>query len=302
MPTIVRGTEYAELSAFVAVTKERSFRRAPNRLGLLPSALSHTIRELEERLGAKLLNRTTRSIAPTEAGRELYDRLVPAFADIAGALEVVRAFGVRPSGTVRLNLPKLAANMILAPALGRFAREHPQVHLELAVDDGLTDIVASGLDAGIRPGELILRDMVAVRVTPDLRSAVVASPSYLALHPGPQTPRDLKDHVCINYRFAASGALYRWPFAKDGESLDVAVEGSLTLNDMDLVRTAALDGAGLACTLEYSVDEDLASGRLVRLLDDWCQTFPGFFLYYPEQRRISPALRVLIDFLAYKRH
>jgi DNA-binding transcriptional LysR family regulator len=294
----VRGSEYAELAAFVAVAKERSFRRAASRLGLSPSALSHTIRELEERLGAKLLNRTTRSVAPTEAGRDLYDRLAPAFADITGAVEAVRAFGEQPSGTVRLNLPKLAAEMILAPALGRFARAYPDVHLELAVDDGLSDIVAAGFDAGIRPGELVQRDMVAVRVTPDLRSAVVGSPGYIALRPAPQTPRDLKDHACINYRFAASGALYRWQFARAGEVIDVAVEGSLTLNDMDLVRTAALDGAGLACTLENSVEGDVAAGRLVRVLDDWCQPFSGFFLYYPGRRQMPSALRVLIDFLA----
>jgi DNA-binding transcriptional LysR family regulator len=294
----MRGTEYAELAAFVAVTKERSFRRAASRLGLSPSALSHTIRELEERLGAKLLNRTTRSVAPTEAGRDLYDRLAPAFADITGAVEAVRAFGDQPSGTVRLNLPKLAAEMILAPALGRFARAYPDVHLELAVDDGLSDIVAAGFDAGIRPGELVQRDMVAVRITPDLRSAVVGSPGYIAMRPAPQTPRDLKDHACINYRFAASGALYRWQFARAGEVIDVAVEGSLTLNDTDLVRTAALDGAGLACTLENGVEDDVAAGRLVRVLEDWCQPFSGFFLYYPGRRQMPSALRVLVDFLA----
>jgi DNA-binding transcriptional LysR family regulator len=293
----MRGTEYAELAAFVAITQERNFRRASARLGLSPSALSHTIRELEERLGAKLFNRTTRSVAPTEAGRGLYDRVAPAFADIAGAVAAVRAFGDRPSGAVRLNLPKLAAEIILAPALGRFSRAYPDVHLELAVDDDLTDIVAAGFDAGIRPGELVQRDMVAVRVTPDLRTAVVGSPDYLASRPPPRTPRDLKDHSCINYRFAASGALYRWPFARAGEALDVAVEGSLTLNDTDLIRAAALDGAGLACTLENSVEDDLAAGRLVRVLEDWCQPFSGFFLYYPGRRQMPPALRALIDFL-----
>ena len=234
------GMEYAELAAFVAVTQERSFRRAAARLGLSPSALSHTIRELEERVGSKLLNRTTRSLAPTEAGRSLFDRLAPAFADMAGAVEAVRGFSDRPSGTARLNLPRLAAEMVLGPAFGRFSRAYPKVHLELAVDDGVTDIVAAGFDAGIRPGELVQRDMVAVRVTSDLRSAVIGSPGYLALHPYPKTPRDLKDHLCINYRFAASGALYRWQFARASEVLDVAVEGSLTLNDTGLIRAAAL--------------------------------------------------------------
>ena len=293
----MRGSDYAELLAFVSVAEERSFRRAAVRLGLSPSALSHTIRGLEERLGAKLLNRTTRSVALTEAGQGLLDRLTPAFADIAGAVGAVRAASARPSGRVRLNLPKLAAELILAPTFGRFARAYPDVHLELMVDDGLTDVVAAGFDAGIRPGERVHRDMMAVRVSPDLRTAVVGSPDYLAARPIPITPRDLKDHACINYRFAASGALYRWPFARGGEVFDVAVEGALTLNDTDLIRVAALDGLGLACTLEDTVADDLAAGRLLRVLEDWCRPFPGFFLYYPGRRQVPPALRVLIEML-----
>ena len=293
----MRGTEYAELAAFVAVAQERSFRRASMRLGLSPSALSHTIRELEERLGAKLLNRTTRSVAPTDAGLSLLGRLAPAFADIAGAVGAVSAFRDQPSGTVRLNLPKLAAQTTLAPAFGRFARAYPDVHLELTVDDGLTDIVAGGFDAGIRPGERVQRDMVAVRVTPDLRTAVVGSPGYLGLRPRPRTPHDLRDHACINYRWAGSRALYRWPFEKAGETLEVAVEGPLTLNDTDLILAAALDGVGLACTLESVVAGHVAAGRLVRLLEEWCQPFSGFFLYYPGRRQVPTALRALIDFL-----
>jgi DNA-binding transcriptional LysR family regulator len=293
----MRGAEYAELAAFVAVAQERSFRRASVRLGLSPSALSHTVRELEERLGAKLLNRTTRSVAPTDAGLSLLDRLAPAFADIAGAVEAMSAFRDRPSGTVRLNLPKLAAQMALAPAFGRFARAYPDVRLELTVDDGLTDIVAGGFDAGIRPGERVQRDMVAVRVTPDLRTAVVGSPDYLGSRPRPRTPHDLRDHTCINYRWAGSRALYRWPFEKAGEALEVAVEGPLTLNDTDLILAAALDGVGLACILESAVAGHVAAGRLVRVLEEWCQPFPGFFLYYPGRRQVPMALRALIDFL-----
>lgn len=293
----MRGTEYAELAAFVAVAQERSFRRASVRLGLSPSALSHTIRELEERLGAKLLNRTTRSVAPTDAGLGLLDRLAPAFADIAGAVGAVSAFRNRPSGTVRVNLPKLAAQMALAPAFGRFARAYPEVRLELTVDDGLTDIVAGGFDAGIRPGERVQRDMVAVRVTPDLRTAVVGSPGYLASRPRPHTPRNLRGYACINYRWAGSRALYRWPFGKAGEALEVAVEGPLTLNDTDLILAAALDGVGLACLLESAVAGHVAAGRLVRVLEEWCQPFPGFFLYYPGRRQVPTALRALIDFL-----
>ena len=293
----MRGTKFAELAAFVAVAQERSFRRASVRLGLSPSALSHTIRELEERLGAKLLNRTTRSVAPTDAGLDLLDRLAPAFADIAGAVQAVSAFRDQPSGTVRLNLPKLAAQMALAPAFGRFARAYPDVRLELTVDDALTDIVAGGFDAGIRPGERVQRDMVAVRVTPDLRTAIVGSPGYLASQPRPHTPRDLRGHACINYRWAGSGALYRWPFEKAGEALEVAVEGPLTLNDTDLILAAALDGVGLACLLEGAVAGHVAAGRLVRVLDEWCQPFSGFFLYYPGRRQVPTPLRALIDFL-----
>ncbi len=293
----MRGADYAELAAFVAVAQERSFRRAAARMGLSPSALSHTIRELEERLGAKLLNRTTRSVAPTDAGLGLLNRLAPAFADIAGAVEAVRAVQDRPAGTVRLNVPKLAASMALAPVFGRFACAYPDVRLELTVDDGLTDIVAGGFDAGIRPGERVQRDMVAVRVTPDLRAAVVGSPGYFAARPPPRTPRDLRSHLCVNYRYAGSRALFRWMFEKDGEVLDATVEGPLTMNDADLIVTAALEGVGLACTLEGCVADHLAAGRLVRVLDDWCQPFPGFFLYYPGRRHTAPALRALVDFL-----
>lgn len=293
----MRGAEYAELAAFVAVAQERSFRRAATRLSLSPSALSHTIRELEERLGAKLLNRTTRSVAPTDAGLSLFNRLAPAFSDIAGAVEAVSAFRDRPSGTVRLNLPRLAAVIVLAPAFGDFTRAYPDVRLELTVDDSLTDIVAGGFDAGIRLGERVQQDMVAVRVTPDLRVAVIGSPGYFASRGQPHTPPDLRQHACINYRWTESGALYRWKFEREGEALDVAVEGPLTLNDTDLILAAALDGVGLAYLLERRVAGHLAAGKLVRVLDEWYPPFPGFFLYYPGRRQMPPALRALIDFL-----
>ncbi len=231
----------------MAVAQALSFRRASVRLGLSPSALSHAIRELEARLGARLLNRTTRSVALTDAGQALFDRLRPAFADIAGAVEAVRAYHDRPSGTVRINLPKLAAHSVLAPTFGRFARAYPEVRLEATVDDGLTDIVAGGFDAGVRPGERLQRDMVAVRITPDLRTAVVGSPAYFANRPAPVRPEDLQDHACINYRWSGGG-LYRWPFEREGKAFDVQVEGPLTLNDTDLILAAALDGwAWRAC-------------------------------------------------------
>ncbi|EYF00313.1 LysR family transcriptional regulator [Chondromyces apiculatus] len=293
----MRGTEYADLAAFVAVAQERSFRRASARLGLSPSALSHTIRALEERLGAKLLNRTTRSVAPTEAGLSLLQRLAPAFADITSAVEGVNAFRERPTGTLRLNVPRMAANMVLAPLFGRFARDYPDVRLEVLVEDGLIDIVAQGFDAGIRLGEYVQRDMVAVRVTPDLRAAVVGSPAYLAARPAPRTPRDLRKHACIGFRQVTSGAMYRWEFEREGEALEVAVEGPLTLDDPDLMVAAALDGVGLACSLEHHVADHLAAGRLVRVLEDWCPPFPGFFLYYPGRRQMPAALRALIDLI-----
>ena len=293
----MRGAEYGDLSSFVAVAEALSFRRASVRLGLSPSALSHAIRALETRLGARLLNRTTRSVALTDAGRALFDRLQPAFADIAGAVEAVRAYHDRPSGTVRINLPKLAAHSVLAPAFGRFARAYPEVRLEVAVDDGLTDIVAAGFDAGVRPGERLQRDMVAVRITPDLRTAVVGSPAYLAVRPAPRTPEDLQDHACINYRWSDGGALYRWPFQREEKAFDVQVEGPLTMNDTDLILAAALDGVGLACLLEDRVAPDIAAGRLVRVLEDFSPTFPGFFLYYAGRRETPPALRALVDFL-----
>ena len=293
----MRGAEYADLASFVAVAQALSFRRASARLGLSPSALSHAIRELEARLGARLLNRTTRSVALTDAGRALFDRLQPAFSDIADAVEAVQAYQDRPSGTVRLNLPKLAAHSVLAPTFGRFARTYPEVRLEVTVDDGLTDIVAGGFDAGVRPGEQLQRDMVAVRITPDLRTAVVGSPAYFTGHPAPARPEDLQDHACINYRWSGSGAVYRWPFVRAGEAFKVQVEGPLTLNDTDLILAAALDGAGLACLLEDRVGPDLAAGRLVRVLESWSPTFPGFYLYYAGRRQTPPALRALIDFL-----
>lgn len=293
----MRGAEFADLAAFVAVAEQRSFRRAAARLGLSPSALSHAMRALEERLGAKLLNRTTRSVALTEAGSQLLARLAPAFGEIAGAIEDVNAFRQSPSGTVRLNAPRLAAHLVLAPAFGRFTRAYPDVHLEVEEDDRFTDIVARGFDAGIRFGEHVERDMVAVRISPDLRAAIVASPHYFEQRLRPITPHDLKDHACIRFRQMASGALYRWEFERTVEKLDVVVDGPLTLDDPDLMIAAALDGVGLAYAIEARIADHLAAGRLVRVLEDWCPPFPGFYLYYPSRRQLSAAMRALTDFL-----
>lgn len=294
---IPRGSDYAELAAFLAVAEAGNFARAASRLGVSRSALSHTIRALEERVGTRLFNRTTRSVALTDAGRSLQSRLPPAFAEIAQAVESLRDFRDQPSGIVRLNVLRLGAEMLLSDALPRFAKAYPDVEVQLTIDDELTDIVAGGFDAGIRPGELVQKDMIAVRVTPPLRAAIVGSPGYFERHPVPRHPRDLADHVCVNYHWKKTGTFYRWPFERDGEVMDVAVTGPISVNDSGLTTRAALYGAGLACTLEGSIRDELADGRLIRVLEDWCPPLPGFFLYYPSRRHMPPGLRALIDFL-----
>jgi DNA-binding transcriptional LysR family regulator len=296
----MRGTEYAELAAFLAIAEERNFRRAARRLSMSPSALSHSMRDLEERLGARLLNRTTRSVAPTEAGANLLGRLAPAFAEIAAALEVVHAFRDRPSGTIRVNMPRPAADVVFVPALTRFTAAYPDVRLDLIIDDEFIDIVAGGFDAGVRLGELVQRDMVAVRLTPDIRFTIVGSPCYFASRPRPVTPRDLHDHACINYRFARSGAVYDWRFAKGDESLVVSVDGPITTNDLSIGLAAAMEGTGLVRMMEARVAGHVAAGRLIPVLEDWCPRYPGFFLYYPSRRQMSPALRAAIDFFRFK--
>jgi DNA-binding transcriptional LysR family regulator len=297
----MRASELAELTAFVTVAEELSFRRAAARLDLTPSTLSHSLRALEDRLGVRLLNRTTRTVALSDAGRALLEQLAPAFATIDGAVEQVNAARSTPRGTVRLNVPLMAATLVLAPQFGTFARRYPDVVLEIAVQDGFTDVVRGGFDAGIRLGESVGQDMVSVPITGPFRTAIVGSPSYLARHPAPVTPHDLKHHRCIGWRQIASGALYRWEFVKDGEELAVSVRGPLVLDVQDLMIGAALDDVGLACVAEASVLEPLASGRLVRVLDDWCPPYPGFFLYYPGGRHTSAALRALVDVLRVKR-
>lgn len=292
-----RGTDYAELAAFVTVAQELSFRRAAVRLGLSPSALSHTIRALEERIGARLLNRTTRSVAPTDAGRDLLARLAPAFADIQGAVDAARSQHDQPAGSVRLNLPKVASRLLLTPAFGEFSRAYPGIRVDLTIEDDLGDIVAGGFDAGIRPGEHVQKDMVAVRVTPPLATAIVAAPAYLATRAAPRHPDDLARHACINYRFSRSGAVYRWSLGKGRRLLEANVSGPLSTNDADVLVDAALAGVGLCYTLETQVAAHLAAGRLVRVLDDWCQPFAGFFLYYPSRRQMPVPLRTLVDFL-----
>ena len=286
----------SDLSAFVAVATHRSFSRAAAELGLSPSALSHTVRSLEERLDLRLLNRTTRSVAPTEAGERLLERLRPALRDIDDALEDANAFRAKPAGRLRLNVPRSAALLLLAPVMTRFIKAYPQMRLEITTEDRLVDIVAGGYDAGVRFGESVERDMVAVRIGPDLRMAVVGSPAYFRRHPKPVKPRDLHGHACIRFRLP-SGGIYRWEFEKKGEVLEVEVDGPLTLSDQQVMLQAALDGAGLAIVLESHARPHLKARHLVRVLADWCPPFPGYFLYYPSRRQVPAGLRAFIDMM-----
>uniref|UniRef100_B0T7G9 Transcriptional regulator, LysR family n=1 Tax=Caulobacter sp. (strain K31) TaxID=366602 RepID=B0T7G9_CAUSK len=297
---MMRATEFGELRAFAAVAQERSFRRAATRLGVTPSALSHVIRALEERLGVKLLHRTTRSVAPTEAGAALLGRLVPAMTEIEHAVSEVGAFSDHPRGRLRLNLPRLAAEAVVLPKLGQFVQLYPDIVLDLVIDDSMADIVAEGFDAGIRAGAHVHSDMTAVRLSPDLRVAVVASPTYLASRGAPSTPQDLREHRCINYRWSQAGAVYRWGFARADEVLEVRIEAAITVNDTNLITRFALDGLGLAYILEDVVAEHLAAGRLVRVLDDWCRPSSGFHLYYSGRRHMSAPLRAMIEFYRFR--
>jgi DNA-binding transcriptional LysR family regulator len=289
--------ELSVLSAFLIVAEERSFTRAAKHLGVSPSALSHAIRGLEERLGVRLLARTTRSVAPTDAGEQFIARLSPAIADVRGALDQVTGLRARPAGRVRLVTSRVAARMVLAPRLAQFAREFPDVQLELTTtEESRLDLVVAGFDAGIHLGEFVARDMVAVRVSPEQRAAIVAAPSYFASRPKPKSPRDLPGHRCINFRHGSSG-VYHWEFDKGRKSLAVAVNGPLTVDDVDVLIRAAVDGVGLAFALEERVATQLAAGTLIRVLDDWCPPFAGYFLYYPSRRQQPPALSALIETL-----
>jgi DNA-binding transcriptional LysR family regulator len=298
----MRGVEYAELEAFLAVARERSFRRAADALAVSPSAISHTIRALEARLGARLVNRTTRSVSLTQAGQRLQARLAPAFADITGAVEEVASGGDRPAGLLRLTVPRVAAQMVLAPVLGRFLLQYPAIRLEVTVDDALVDSVADGFDAGIRLAEQVRRDMEGVPIGGALRGVVVGSPAYLTAHGIPCAPGDLHRFHWLNYRQPFSGRLLPWEFVREGEVVALSLEGPLASNDPDLLIAAALDGAGLAYVTEATIADHLAAGRLVRVLDEWCPAFEGWRLYYPRNRHLAPALKALIDFLSDPSH
>jgi DNA-binding transcriptional LysR family regulator len=285
--------DLSALAIFVAVATHRSFRRAAGELGVSASALSHAMRDLEARLGQRLLHRTTRRVGPTEAGERLLRRLRPTFRDISTALSELDLSADALVQRLRLSASPQAADLVLAPLLASTAQENPQLHLEIVTQTSPTEIIAGGFDAGIRLGERVTPDLTAIPFGPRQRWAVVASPQYLAAHPAPLTPRELRQHICIRYRLT-SGVIFRWPFEKGGEALDVDVDGKLTLSDQDLMLRAAVDGAGLACVFEAKAAPHVAAGRLVRVLEDWCPERAGFYLYHPRRHGVSPALQALI--------
>ena len=294
----MRGSDFAELKAFAAVVERASFARAADHLGFSPSALSQTIRQLETRLGVRLLNRTTRSVAPTSAGARLYERIVRVIQELDAAVaEAVEATG-RTAGTLRINTLSMAVDKLIAPRLGRFHRAYPQVVLDIVIDNGLSDIVAGRFDAGIRVGERLEKDMIAVRLTRDLEMTAVASPDYLTHHGEPKTPADLHSHLCINWRFPGSGAIHRWGFEKKGKKLEIAVEGALISNHQEIVVEGALQGLGIVYAYDNErIDDLIARGQLKRVLAEWSVTLPGLFLYYSNRRLPQPALRAFIDCL-----
>jgi DNA-binding transcriptional LysR family regulator len=290
----------SDLTAFLAVARARSFTRAAAGLGVSQSALSQTIAGLEERLGMRLLSRTTRSVAPTEAGERLLARIAPHFDGIAAELAALGELREKPAGTIRITTSEHAAVTRLWPVLAGFLPRYPDIKVELSVEAGLTDIVAERFDAGVRLGEQVEKDMVAVRIGPELRMAAIAAPAYLARHEAPQTPHELARHDCINLRLPTFGGFYPWEFEKEGRALNARVEGQLAFNNARLVRLAAEAGFGIGFLPEDQVREAMAAGRVVRVLADWCPPFPGYHLYYPSRRQPAPAFALLVEALRYR--
>ncbi|MBD9448121.1 MULTISPECIES: LysR family transcriptional regulator [unclassified Rhizobium] len=297
----MRKGDFSDLAVFIAVAEEGSFTRAAAKLGLSQSALSYAVRMLEERLKVRLLSRTTRSLSLTDAGEKLLNGLRPAFDHIDSELAALTALHDKPAGSIRITTFRHAAKTVLWPVLSKLLPDYPDISVEISLEEGLTDIVTGRFDAGIRLGEQVQKDMVAVKVSPDLRMAVVGSPSYFAKHKAPETPRDLGDHRCASYRQTTGGGLFAWEFERDGVELEVRVNGPLILNDGEMLEAAALDGLALAYTFESQVAHHIAEGRLVRVLEDWCQPFSGYHLYYPSRRQHTPAFALLLEALRYKR-
>jgi DNA-binding transcriptional LysR family regulator len=294
----MRRGDLGDLSAFIAIADQLSFRAGASRLGVTPSALSHSMRQLEERLGIRLLHRSTRSVSLTDAGLRLLERLRPAIDQIAGALEDLNQERNRPFGRLRIYAIHIAVAAVIAPVWHRFLSTYPEVHLELQVGAAPVDLVAKGFDAGIGPRDRVAADMIVVRVTGPMKVAVVGAPSYFARRRGPRTPEDLARHSCVQYRRYADGAVFEWPFERNGMSRKIAVDGRVMVNDPNLAVRAAVDGLGIAYTIEAEAQPFLRSGQLVRVLEDWSPSFEGLFLYYPGRRQVPAALRAFIDMIA----
>ncbi|MBB3001671.1 MAG: LysR family transcriptional regulator [Paraburkholderia tropica] len=290
-------SDLADITAFLAVAREGSFTKAAAQLGVSQSALSQTVRNLEARLGLRLLARTTRNVSPTEAGERLIQSVGPRLDEVEAELAALTALREKPAGIVRIAAGEHAAESLLWPAIEKLLPAYPDITIELVIDNGLTDIVEQRLDAGVRLGEQVARDMVAVRIGPDIRMAVVGTPAYFARHPKPKTPQDLTAHNCVNIRMPTAGSLYAWEFERAGRALKVRVEGRLIFNTATLAVRAALAGAGLACVPEARVLAHIERGELLRVLSDWCAPFPGFYLYYPSRRQPTPAFTVVADAL-----
>jgi DNA-binding transcriptional LysR family regulator len=289
-----------DLATFVAVANARSFTKAAAQLGVSQSALSHTMRALEDRLGVRLLARTTRSVAPTEAGERLLDVIGPHLEGIETGLAALNMVRDRPAGIIRITASEHAASYVLYPALARLLPDYPEIKVEISVDNMLTDIVAGRFDAGVRLGEQVERDMIAVRIAPDMRMAVVGTPAYFAAHPEPRVPQDLTGHNCIGMRLPTHGGLLPWEFERDGREINVRPKGQLIFNASPLGLKAALGGLGLGYCPDDMAEPHVAEGRLIRVLEDWCAPFPGHHLYYPSRRQHAPAFALLVDLLRYR--
>ncbi len=296
----MKRDELGDLISFLAVYEERSFTRAAARLGTSQSALSHTVKRLEERVALRLLTRTTRNVSPTEAGERLAEALRPALDDIETRLDSLNALRERPAGNIRITSSHNAAREILFPKAQELMAEYPDINVEISCDQRFTDIVAERFDAGVRLGESVEKDMIAVRIGPDMRMLVVGSPDYFARHGRPMTPQDLTGHNCINLRLPTLGGLYTWEFGKDGRALNVRVEGQFIANDVEMILHAAVRGVGLCCLPDRHLQPWLARGDLVVVLHDWCPDFPGYHLYYPSRLQASPAFALLVNKLRWR--
>ena len=291
---------YDQLAIFAVVAQERSFTRAAARLGMSQPALSRAMRQLEERLGVRLLARTTRSVAPTQAGEHLLQVIAPRFDEINSELALLSKFRDRPAGKLRITAGEHAAIAVLQPVLAQLLPDHPDLSIEIIVDYGLTDIVAEGFDAGVRLGEQVAKDMIAMRIGPDMRMAVVGSPAYFSRHPKPVNPSDLVAHNCITLRMPTHGGLFMWEFEKNGQPLNVRIEGQLVFNTIAMRLESTRQGLGLAYMPENVVQADVEQGRLIRVLEDWCEPYSGYHLYYPSRRQSSPAFTLLREALRYR--